>query len=402
MTWTDRCDYTLPDWSNWLPGSTTTVEVGDLTVMVDGSLQTETVFACAFDDTDTRQGWVFSIIDDNLNEATTGAVDDRALGFRANDGTWTAGWSLPAGWSLGDCTESEPQPTLRCECMVDDQGAGVLVPYVTVVAVSYDADANVVSTTQVGSFTDDTYATTYAPTGTPTPCDEVGDEVLASKVECVSRCDDLGGGTYVSFVRTYLVQITINGATATEVGTGWTDATMTTPYAVVGTEVDCDTIGEDVIASNLHFECRCDDHGDGTATSFHRAYFTQVTEDLTPVVMQIGTGWTDETLATPYTVTGTEVDCDSIGDELMGVQAHTFILGAGGSWTAPALVQSIGFVTTGNGGTVTDSDGTVSDLVPNRARSWTAQGKDGLIRGNPIVVTAGDAAVEITYTTLST
>ena len=300
---------------------------------------------------------------------------------------------------------TELPPTLEVECLCDVQADGSVVTFTRAHLIT--APGGVISSTLLGQFTDSTLATPYATTGTVGSCDLPGDDALFSGLEFVERCDVQADGSVVHFVRAYFVTLTDAGATSTQIGTGWTSQGMQAPYVPTGVEQPCSncpdcpddgTTGAPELA-DIRFTCRCDQQANGTVVSFTRAYAVAVDNGV-PTVTEIGSGWTDDTLRMPYVLTGTEVDCGSVGDDVFGVQARKETLAAGGTWSAPMLTQTVSVAVVGDGATFTDSAGTVEPLLTGRVYTWHAVGDDHVI-GTPFIIDAGSADVEITYTILA-
>lgn len=208
--------------------------------------------------------------------------------------------------------------------LCDDQGGGVITPFIRVFTVDDDG-VRTSSDFQLDG------ATPYVVVGTATVCDGPNDS------EFQVLCDDQGAGTIVTFLRVYTVDDGGNITAADYALDG------TTPYTVLGTVVICDTIND------TEYVVLCDVQGSGVTTPFLRVFVTDDAGTRTSSDFQLDG-------STPYVVTGTVDVCDGTND----VEIVTLCDVSGAGVTTPFLR----IFTTNDDGTRSSADFQLDGTTP--------------------------------------
>lgn len=109
--------------------------------------------------------------------------------------------------------------------------------------------------------------------------------------------------------------------------------------------------------------------------------------------------FTDSTLATAYTPTGTVQPTDSVGSQPQATQSRNLTIDGESTYSPAGSPYMLSMTVVAVGGTVSvvDSDGTTADLRATQSRSWTSDGSLPLVPPTSIVIPAG-ASVDVHWT----
>lgn len=292
--------------------------------------------------------------------------------------------------------------------LCDNNGAGVVNPFLRKITIAADGSSTVVDTLLDG-------VTPYVVVGTVGKCDKeyVQDSqqrcaIVASPVDYPNVGDpagtayNIGDKVIFQFV-TDVDNIFNHKLVAIK---NLSNNTYPVPFylevngvVVFGTTQpnpadfgDCtpDTCGK------VEARCKCDDvNGDGSViTNFVKAYEICVTNGVITSTF-IG-NFTDDTFTTPYVLQGTEVDCSAIGADAR-VSQQRLVLNGAGSFSIPAdcISYSVKVFAAGGGPTFTDSAANVSPLYAGETMIFSDGSDDGIVfvPGATITTLVGDLVV---------
>lgn len=157
--------------------------IGAVAANVDftqANIQTENLFACAFDGTGAQVGWVFKVIEDNLGEGANAALTQETLKLVDATGAVTTPYDpVASGHTLGNCGASGGDDAdYDIHEMCDDvNGDGsVIVRYFEAAKLELDLAGNVIRTI-TGTFTTDRLDVAYAPVN-GVECETIGVPVV--------------------------------------------------------------------------------------------------------------------------------------------------------------------------------------------------------------------------------
>ncbi|MER7742309.1 hypothetical protein ABTX34_29010 [Streptomyces sp. NPDC096538] len=289
----------------------------------------------------------------------------------------------PLQGELRNCPVGQAQPESDLIVLCDFQPDGTPVQFVR----DYRRDEN----TLIVGHTD--YAldgTAYLPGPDVGQCPtEITDPVLVVPQVFHGElvlCDD--NGPFVrKFVQsaagavTDVVNLTLDGAGYIPAGT----------VRVCQPEPDCP-------AQTVLEVCRCsDDDGDGIPEV---GYVELLAVDCQGAVTSVGTYLPD--YSAPY-VPAAPMDCDAgedLGaDPVFGVQAGRVVLAPGETWDGGSVptLQAVTAAAFGGTGTITTADGT-SSLLDGEEAAWTVARDTHARLAGPLLITATDGTVTVTYT----
>jgi hypothetical protein len=170
-----------------------------------------------------------------------------------------------------------------------------------------------------------------------------------------------------------------------------------TGYEAVGTVRLCPP-EPDCPAQSVLESCRCDDaDGDGAADT---DYVELLAVDCSGAVTSIGTYLPD--YSAPYAPVA-PIDCNAGADpgapDVFGVQAGRVVLAPGETWDAATVptLQAVTAAASGGTGTITTADGT-TPLPDGERAAWTVARDVHARLTGPLVITAADGTVTVTYT----
>lgn len=159
-------------------------------------------------------------------------------------------------------------------------------------------------------------------------------------------------------------------------------------------------------ASRIEINCLCDDVlGNSTSiVTFYEGFLLEVDTDDVFTSTSLGY-FADSALTTPYTPINI-IDCGSIGEDVIGIEAAYDVVQNGATWASDLLTQKIQIqvIAVGNLGTpptLTTESGAQSLFVGTNLE-WEAVDSSHVIRGAFSIATGAGDTVAIASTRLTT